>query len=79
MACCSSHSRYVSAFRRSRTNGLAAVAYPFMLNEITLLSTTYADERINFRSEVGLQAHLDSRSFLRNPTRKALQRRLSAA
>ncbi len=55
MACWSHQSRNAKALRCCQTNGLADIAYSFMMTAITPVNIAYAYERTNFSSAGGPQ------------------------
>ena len=79
MACWSRQSRNAKALRCGQTNGLASIAYSFMMTAITPVNIAYAYELTNFSSAGGLQTLPDCRSLCASRRENGLQRSLSTA
>jgi hypothetical protein len=70
MACWSLQSRNAKALRCCQTNGLADIAYSFMMTAITPVNIAYAYELTNFSSAGGAADASGLPQFVRKPTRK---------
>jgi len=71
--------RNAKAPRCCQTNGLAGIAYSFVMTAITPVNTAYAYERANFASASGPQTLPDYRGVRSSGCVHELQRSLSAA
>ena len=67
------------AVRCCQTNGLASIAYSFIMTAITPLSIAYTYELTNFSSAAGPLTPPDCRRLCASPRVNGLQRSLSAA
>jgi hypothetical protein len=79
MAGCSHRLRKAKARRCCQTNGLAGIAYSFVLTAITPVNSAYAYEFTTFASAGDLQTLPDCRSVRCTGRGHGLQRSLSAA
>jgi hypothetical protein len=79
MACSSHQSRNAKAVRCCQTNGLAGIAYSFMMTAITPVNIAYAYELTNFSSAAGPLTPPDCRRLYASRRVNGLQRSLSTA
>ena len=77
MACSSHQSRNAKALRCCRTNGLAGIAYSFVMTAITPVNIAYANELTNFSFCRGPQTLPDCRSLCVSRRLNGLQLSLS--
>jgi hypothetical protein len=77
MACWSHQSRNGEAHGCCQTDGLAGIAYAFMMTATTPVNIAYAYELTNFSSAAGPPTHPYSRSLCASRRVNGLQRTLS--
>jgi hypothetical protein len=79
MVCSSHQSRNAKALRCGQTNGLAGIAYSFIMTAITPVNIAYAYELTNFSLAGGPQTLTDCRCLRASRRENGLQRSLSTA